>query len=92
MNIRLHIDRLVLDGLAIDRPGAEEVGAALTAELAHRLSSNGAAANLRAVGTSREREMLTGSIGWTVGENLGASVASAVVQRLGVGPSGDNVK
>ena len=46
MNINLHIDRLVLDGLPIDRQQGSLVKAAVEAELSRLLTANGLANGL----------------------------------------------
>ena len=50
MNIHLHIERLVLDGLPIERNQATHVQAAVEAELTRLLGENGLAAGLQAGG------------------------------------------
>jgi hypothetical protein len=46
MNINLHIERLILDGLPIDRDHAPHVQAAVEAELTRLLAENGLSAEL----------------------------------------------
>lgn len=41
MNINLHIERLILDGLPLERSQGPHVQAAVEAELAHLLTTNG---------------------------------------------------
>lgn len=48
MNINLHIDRLILDGLPISHSQGPLVQAAVEAELARLLTENGLTANLQA--------------------------------------------
>ena len=48
MNINLHIDRLVLDGLPIEHQDGPLVKAAVEAELVRLLTANGLANSLRA--------------------------------------------
>ena len=48
MNINLHIDRLVLDGLPIEHQDGLRVKAAVEAELSRLLTANGLANSLRA--------------------------------------------
>jgi hypothetical protein len=50
MNINLHIERLVLDGLPIEARHAALVRAAVEAELSHLLTSGGVAASLQSGG------------------------------------------
>ena len=50
MNINLHIDRLVLDGLPIDHYQGPLIKAAVEAELTRLLTANGLANSLMAVG------------------------------------------
>jgi hypothetical protein len=50
MNINLHIERLVLDGLPIGRNQGPHVRAAVEAELTRLLAQNGMAANLQTGG------------------------------------------
>ncbi len=49
-NIHLHIERLILDGLPIERSQGPHVQAAVEAELSRLLTQNGLAANLQAGG------------------------------------------
>ena len=46
MNIELHIERLILDGVAVEPHGREEVKAAVVAELTRLLKVNGLRAEL----------------------------------------------
>jgi hypothetical protein len=48
MNIRIHIDRLILDGLPITHSQGPMVRAAVEAELTRLFTENGLAANLQA--------------------------------------------
>jgi hypothetical protein len=48
MNINLHIERLVLDGLPIERNQGAHVQAAVEAELTRLLAENGLARDLQA--------------------------------------------
>ena len=50
-NIHLHIERLILDGLPIERSQGPFVQAAVEAELSRLLTENGLAADLQAGGT-----------------------------------------
>jgi hypothetical protein len=52
MNINLHIDRLVLDGLPIDHQDGPRVKAAIEVELSRLLSANGLANSLLAGGAT----------------------------------------
>lgn len=49
-DIHLHIERLILDGLPIERAQGPHVQAAVEAELTRLLTENGLAANLQAGG------------------------------------------
>jgi len=50
MNINLHIERLILDGLPIERNQAPHVQMAVEAELTRLLAENGLSANLQTGG------------------------------------------
>jgi hypothetical protein len=50
MNINLHIERLILDGLPMERHQTPHVQAAVEAELSRLLSENGLAADLQVGG------------------------------------------
>jgi hypothetical protein len=52
MNIRLHIERLVLDGLPVTRAEAPRVKAAMEAELGRLLSEGGVSSELAAGGAT----------------------------------------
>lgn len=51
MNINLHIERLVLDGLAVEPQQQAALKAALEAELAGSLAQNGIASSLQGGGS-----------------------------------------
>lgn len=50
MNIHLHIERLILDGVLVERNQASHVQAAVEAELSRLLSAHGLAADLQGGG------------------------------------------
>lgn len=82
MKIRLHIDRVLLDGIAVEQPHA--LRSALEAELAGKLAEGGLAAELRtgfaaprASGSSIRVDRKTGAA------QLGRQIAGAVYHGIG---------
>jgi hypothetical protein len=51
MEINLHIERLILDGLPVDRKGSEVIRAVIETELARLVAENGLAASLHSGGS-----------------------------------------
>ncbi len=84
MNINVHIERLILDGLPIARNQGPLVQVAVEAELARLLAADGLAANLLAGGALAHVQ--AGSIQLTGEGNpgqLGQQVAQAVYGGIG---------
>ncbi len=83
-NITLHIERLVLDGVSIAFSQRPFVQAAIEAELARLLASNGLAGELQNGGALRN--IAGGSIQLSSAGNphmLGQQIAHAVYQGIG---------
>jgi hypothetical protein len=78
VTLHVHIQRLVLDDLALERPDRTIVEAALSGELSRLLGSRGLGPDL-AAGAARDR-IDAGSISVTPGDPalLGQAIASAV--------------
>ena len=85
MNINLHIERLILDGLPIDARQRAEVQAAIEAELARLLMQNGLKAGLLAGGAmpSLRAEAIQ-----LMRENNAAQLGAQIAQSVygGIGP------
>ena len=84
MNINVHIERLILDGLPIAHRERPMLQAALEAELAHLLTSEGLAPNLQAGGAVQRLQ--GGTIQLTSGGDtgqLGLQIAQAVYTEIG---------
>jgi hypothetical protein len=87
MDVRVHIERLVVDGLGTDPGGGTALGRSVQAELG-RLLAGGLPALLRsdaAVPALRAQARPVGSDGRSIG--LGAQVAQAVYRSLGAPPA-----
>jgi hypothetical protein len=84
LKIRLHIERMVLNGLAVDRAHGGRVRGALQAELARLLASGGVSPELRsgAVVPSLRGEKLRVAKGSAPAE-LGRNIAAAVYGGIG---------
>lgn len=86
MNIHLHIERLILDGLPIERNQASHVQAAVEAELTRLLGDNGLAAALQAGGaipSVRANEIQLGDSNPThMGNHIAQSVYSGIGNML----------
>jgi hypothetical protein len=84
MNINLHIERLVLDGLPLERNQGPLVQTAIEAELTRLLTQNGIAPNLQA---GCVMPMLnTNSIQLTTGSNapeIGSQIAGSIYSGIG---------
>jgi hypothetical protein len=82
MKIRLHIERLVLDGVVVDRPRV--LHTALEQELARRLAEGGLSPELRSVGALQS--VPGGAIELGQGPHparLGTQIAGAVYHGIG---------
>lgn len=84
MNVRLHVERLVLDGLPLAPGQAPLVQAAVEAELARLFAAGGPAPGLASLGAVPA----LGAGGITLGEGaapaeIGAQIAQAVYGGLG---------
>jgi hypothetical protein len=81
-DIHLHIERLILDGLPIERRQAPHVQAAVEAELARLLSTNGLGAQFQsggAVPSIRAPEMqLTSDNSTQIGQQIARSVYGGI--------------
>lgn len=82
MNIRLHIDRVVLDGLEISRLDAESVRQGLEVELTHLLQAGGVHSNLRGGSAIPSLRVGTG-LPESNPDALGTQVAQAVYGGIG---------
>jgi len=88
-NITLHIERLILDGVPLSYSQRPLVQAAVEAELARLLASNGLLAELRSGGTLRH--VPGGNIQLSSDGNphaLGQQIAHAVYSGIGSKQSG----
>lgn len=87
MNINLHIERLILDGLPIESHQAPHVQAAVEAELTRLLTENGLSPHLK---TGRALHSLKANeIQLTPGNSLaqmGAQIAQSVYSGIGNKP------
>ncbi len=84
MNINLHIERLILDGLPIERSQAPHVQAAVEAELTRWLTEDGLAADLLAGGALPS--VRANAIQLTSGSNpaqMGAQIAQSIYSGIG---------
>ena len=85
MNINLHIERLILDGLPITHSQGPLVRAAVEAELARLVTENGLAAGLQtglAVPSVRADaiQLTSGNSPWQIGTQIAASVYSGITK------------
>ena len=83
-NITLHIERLILDGVPLSHSQRPLVQAAVEAELAHLLTSDGLSAELQSGGTLRH--IPGGNIELSSAGNphaLGQQIAHAVYSGIG---------
>lgn len=83
MNIELHIERLVLDGLQLERGQAFYVQAAVEAELTRLLSAQGLSASLQAGGAlpgiqANPVHLAPGSTPTQMGTQIAQSVYSGI--------------
>ena len=84
MNIKLHIERIVLNGLAVDRTHGGRVRAAIQAELTRLLAAGGVAPALKSGGAvpALRGQNLRIAKGARPAE-LGRSIAGAVYSGIG---------
>jgi hypothetical protein len=82
MNINLHIERLILDGLPLERSEGSQVQAAVEAELARLLMANGLGQQFQsggAVPSVRTPEMqLTDNSSIQIGQQIARSVYGGI--------------
>jgi hypothetical protein len=84
MNVRLHIERLILDGLPLSEAGAPHVQAAIETELARLIAAGGVSADVTA-----ERVVPSvrgGDVRMTAGggaSDLGRQIAGALYGGIG---------
>jgi hypothetical protein len=86
MNIRIHIERLILDGLPITHSQGPLVQAAVEAELTRLLTENGLAGNLQAGGAvprvrANGMQLAPGSNPAQMGTQIAQSVYSGIGDR-----------
>lgn len=86
MNIELHIERLVLDGLALERGQGASVQAAVEAELTRLLGEQGLSARLQAGGAlpslqSNPVQLTPGSTPAQMGAQIARSVYSGIGKK-----------
>lgn len=87
MNIRVHIERLILDGLNVGAGDAPRVQAAVETELARMVTTDGLAPAL--LSGAALAEVTAGNVTLPRGRNatvLGEQIAQSVYQ--GIGPAG----
>jgi len=83
-NIHVYIERLILDGLPVDRIQAPQVQMAVEAELTRLLVENGLATNLQAGGAVPS--VRASAIQLTTGSNpaqMGTQIAQSVYSGIG---------
>jgi hypothetical protein len=87
MNVNLHIERLVLDGIELTSDQQPVLTASLTAELTRVLADGALGAHL-AQGATLSR-LSVGGAQWSTGnpQQLGQQIAQSVYR--GLGPGGD---
>jgi hypothetical protein len=86
MNIQLHIERLVLDGLPIERAQGPHVQAAMEAELSRLLTEHGLATDLQAGGAvpsinANGIQLSSGSSPTQLGTQIAQSVYGGIGDR-----------
>jgi hypothetical protein len=90
MNVKLHVERVVLDGIPLDPRRASQFRAALSAELQRLLAAGGVPAAWR--GGAMPEAPAAGAVTMTPGmppAQLASAVALSIVgSRGGVGPGG----
>jgi hypothetical protein len=82
-DIHLYIDRLILDGLPVERNQASHVQAAVETELTRLLGENGLAANLHSGGAvpstcANEIQLTSGSNPYQLGAQIAQSVYNGI--------------
>ncbi len=83
MNINLHIEHLILDGIPVDKVDKPKVSAAIKSELSHLLSNNKSSAEL--LPRKSTHSMRGGNISVKPNHNpitLGYKIAGAVYQGV----------
>ena len=83
MNIHLHIERLILDGLPMERNQAAHVQAAVEAELTRLLRENGLAVSLHAGGAIPSIGASTIRLGDSNPAHMGNKIAQSVYSGIG---------
>jgi hypothetical protein len=84
MKVHLHIERLILDGLPVERRDAPLVQASIEAEIARLLSTEGIAPSLLSGGAIYAQPASSISVtSETTPAELGAQIAQAVYGGLG---------
>jgi hypothetical protein len=83
MNINLHIERLILDGLPIERNQAPHIQMAVEAELTRLLAENGVSSALQASGAlqgvrANGIQFIAGSRPADIGTQIAQSVYSGI--------------
>lgn len=84
MNVRLHIERLVLDGLPLAQAGAPHVQAAIETELARLIADGGVSADF--AGQRVVPSLRGGDVRMTAGGghgDLGRQIAGALYGGIG---------
>jgi hypothetical protein len=85
MNINLHIERLILDGLPVDRNQGPLIQAAVEAELTRLLAQNGMATDLQIGGAVPQ--LGANTIQLAPGNNprqMGTQIAQSVYDGIGI--------
>jgi hypothetical protein len=85
-NIHLYIDRLILDGLPIDRADAPQLQTAIEVELRRLLSNNGLATELQAGGAlpsvrTNGIQLETGNHPAGIGTQIAESIYSGIGKK-----------
>jgi hypothetical protein len=84
MNVSLHIERLVLEGLPVEAADAPALQAAVEAELTRLLAEQGIAREMQAGGAYAEtRGGILPPHSWTAPEVLGREIGRAVYGGIG---------
>jgi hypothetical protein len=83
MNINLHIERLVLDGLPVERNQASSIQTAVEAELTRLLSENGLAADLQSGGMLSNIHANGIQLAGSNPVNMGTQIAQSVYGGIG---------
>jgi hypothetical protein len=84
MNVKVHIERLVLEGLPVGPQDGARVRAAVTAELEHLIGTQGVSTHLRSGGAVPELRAASMHLGErTTPRRLGRQIARAIYGGLG---------